>query len=87
MPLYFALFLGFLVSLSAFGYLSYVIISKIIFDYHLPGWPALMATMLFLGGVILFTIGVLGIYIGKIHQDVKGRPKYIVENKIGFEED
>ena len=85
MPLYFALFLGFIVSLSAFGYLVYVIISRIFFGLHQPGWPALMVTMLFLGGTILFTIGVLGIYIGKIHQEVKGRPKYIIESTIGID--
>jgi dolichol-phosphate mannosyltransferase len=45
-----------------------------------------MVTMLFLGGTILFTIGVLGIYIGKIHQDVKNRPKYFISNTIGFKE-
>ena len=84
-PLYFALFLGFIVSFSAFIYLVFIVISRFFLGMHLPGWPALMVTMLFLGGTILFTIGILGIYIGKIYQDVKNRPKYIVDNKIGFQ--
>lgn len=87
LPLYYALFMGFIISLGAFVYLVYVIISRLFFGMHLPGWPAIMATILFLGGTILFTIGVLGIYIGKIHEDVKNRPRYIVESTIGFEED
>jgi len=86
MPLYLSLLLGLIVSVSAFGFLLYILISRIFFGYHLPGWPALMVTMLFIGGMILFTIGVLGIYIGKIHQEIKSRPKYIVDNVSGFEE-
>jgi dolichol-phosphate mannosyltransferase len=43
-----------------------------------------MVTILFLGGIILLTIGVLGIYIGKIHSSIKNRPQYIVEGSIGF---
>jgi polyisoprenyl-phosphate glycosyltransferase len=87
MPLYFSLFLGFFVSLSAFGYLAYVVISRIFFDLHLPGWPALMGTMLFLGGTILFSIGMLGVYVGKIFNQVRNRPEYIIESKTEFEED
>ena len=87
MPLYFALFLGFIVSIGAFVYLMFVVISRLFFGMHQPGWPALMVIMLFLGGTILFTIGVLGIYIAKIHQDVKNRPKYFIESKMGFDEE
>ena len=86
-PLYFAPFLGFIVSICAFVYLVFVVISRLFFGMHQPGWPALMVIMLFLGGTILFTIGVLGIYIAKIHQDVKNRPKYFIESKMGFDEE
>ena len=53
---------------------------------HLPGWPAMMTTTLFLGGVILFTIGILGIYIGKIYENIQGRPRYIIAEKKGFDQ-
>ena len=86
-PLYFALVLGFMVSIFSFLYLVYILITKFFLGMHLPGWPALMVTMLFLGGTILFTIGVLGLYIGKIHQEIKRRPHFIVESKIGFDKD
>ena len=86
-PLYIALVLGFLVSAGAFVYLIGIIITRLFFGMHRAGWPATMVTMLFLGGTILFTIGVLGLYVGRIHQDVKGRPPYIVASKIGIDEE
>jgi glycosyltransferase involved in cell wall biosynthesis len=87
LPLYFALIVGFLVSAGAFVYLIGIIITRIFWGMHLPGWPAIMVTMLFLGGTILFTIGILGLYIGKIHLEIKNRPHYIIESKIGIDED
>jgi len=85
-PLYFALFLGMTVSFFAFCYLLYIVISREFFGMHLPGWPAMMTTILFLGGITLFAIGIQGIYIGKIHESIKGRPRSIVADKIGFED-
>jgi len=85
LPLYIALILGFLISLGAFVYLIGIIITRVFMGMHKPGWPAIMVTMLFLGGTILFSIGVLGIYIGRIHHDIKNRPLYIIESKIGID--
>ena len=45
-----------------------------------------MVTMLFLGGAILFAIGIQGVYIGKIHEAIKHRPRYLIESKKGFNE-
>lgn len=84
-PLYLSLFLGFLVSLGAFIYLIIIILTKFI-GINLPGWSAIMATMLFLGGTILFTNGVMGIYIGRLYNDVKGRPSFIIKDTIGLED-
>jgi dolichol-phosphate mannosyltransferase len=83
LPLYFALIVGFVVSFGAFLYLIAVIVMFYL-GWNLPGWSAIMVTMLFLGGTILFTIGVLGIYIGKIYKAIKKRPKFIIREKIGF---
>jgi glycosyltransferase involved in cell wall biosynthesis len=83
-PLYLSLFLGFFVSIGAFFYLLKIIIERVFLRIHNPGWPAIMVTMLFLGGTILFMIGVLGIYLGKIHSAIKQRPPYIIESAIGF---
>ncbi len=86
MPLYLALILGFFVLFGAFAYLAFIIITRLFFGIHLSDGPAIMVTMLFLGGVILFAIGIQGIYIGRIYEDSKNRPPYIIESKIGFEE-
>lgn len=85
-PLYFSLFLGFAISCGSFLYLLYIITTKLIYDMQRPGWSALMVTMLFLGGTILFTIGILGVYMGRIHHAIKNRPNYIVESTIGFDD-
>lgn len=87
LPLYFALIVGFLVSAGACIYLLEIVVTRIFWGMHRSGWPAIMATMLFLGGTILFTIGILGMYIGRIYQNVQHRPPYIIESKIGIDED
>ena len=51
----------------------------------LPGWAAIMAVMLLLGGITLITNGVIGIYIGRMFNNIKGRPAYIVESTTGFD--
>lgn len=83
-PLYFALILGFLVAVMAFVALVFVLYMKLM-GSNIPGWTAIMAAVLFLGGAILFTIGILGIYMARIYEQIKGRPRYIVTNQIGFD--
>lgn len=82
-PLRFSLFAGFIVSLSAFFFIVYVIIVKIL-GYPTQGWSVMMASILFLGGMQLLTIGVLGLYINSIYLETKGRPNYIVKSTFGF---
>lgn len=85
-PLKASLFLGFIVSFLAAIYILVVIIQKIMGWYE-PGWPAIMATMLFLGGTQLMILGVLGLYINTIFLEVKGRPNYIVKNVMTPDDD
>lgn len=85
-PLSLSLIIGFLVSVGAFMYLVAIIVMKFL-NMNLPGWSAIMVTMLFLGGTQLFTVGILGIYIGRIYNENKKRPNYIIESTSGFEED
>ena len=84
-PLYLSLFIGFSVSALSFLYLIVVLFKKLN-GWNLPGWTAIMGVTLLLGGIILFTNGVIGIYIGRIYNNVKGRPAYIIDDTIGFEE-
>jgi dolichol-phosphate mannosyltransferase len=83
MPLYFALFAGIFVSILSFIYLFFAVFASLL--GHTAPVPWIALAMIFLGGTILFTIGILGIYVGKIHRDIKGRPNYIVSDKIGFD--
>ncbi|MFQ5736842.1 MAG: glycosyltransferase family 2 protein [Thermodesulfobacteriota bacterium] len=85
-PLTLSLVVGFIVSFGAFAYLVDVIIMKFL-GRNLPGWSALMVTMLFLGGTQLFTIGIVGIYLGRIYNENKRRPNYIIESTSGFEDE
>ena len=71
-----------------------IIISFIVLFYGLAmhyagrtvrGWTSTMVTILFLGGIQLFMIGIIGEYLGRIHDEIKGRPLYIVEEEINFD--
>jgi len=72
--------LGFLFSLSALIYGIWLVIRYFFFDYIVPGWTSVMVSLYFIFGVLLFGMGILGIYIGRIFNQVKGRPLYIVRD-------
>ena len=82
-PLYLSLLLGVVIALAAFVYLIFILVNKFK-GLNLPGWTAIMAVTLLLGGCTLITNGVIGIYIGRIYNNVKGRQSYIVDSTIGF---
>ena len=84
LPLYFGLLLGLLVSFASFIYLL-VLLVKAATGVDLPAWSGVLVILLLLGAMILFTMGVLGIYIGIIHKEVKNRPHYIIESAAGIE--
>lgn len=77
-PLRFSTYLGFLVSTAAFIYLIFTIIRTLIYGESVTGYPTLICSILFLGGVQLIAIGILGEYVGKIFNEVKNRPLYYV---------
>lgn len=77
-PLRIWTYLGGVVSLTAFVYAIYLFLRTIIYGVDTPGYASLMIAMLFLGGVQLIGIGVLGEYVGRIFNEVKRRPTYIV---------
>ena len=82
-PLMIAGFIGTCVSFFSFVYIIYTIINKFLGN-NIPGYTSLMAAILFLGGVQLLTIGFLGVYIGRIYDEVKNRPLYVVSEKVNF---
>lgn len=74
-------YIGLGVSAFAFIYAAWMIIDKLIWGNPVPGYPSLMTAILFLSGVQLIGIGVLGEYIGRIYIETKQRPRYILKNK------
>jgi glycosyltransferase involved in cell wall biosynthesis len=80
-PLRLWLYIGAALSLTAFILGSYIIFDTISNGISVPGYASLMVVVLFLGGIQLVSIGVLGEYIGRIYMESKGRPSYIVERE------
>jgi polyisoprenyl-phosphate glycosyltransferase len=81
-PLRFASYFGFIVSGCAFVYAIVVLVLKV-FGFNEPGFTSIMIAVLFLGGVQLIGIGILGEYIGRIYDEIKGRPLYLVAEVSG----
>lgn len=78
MPLRLASAVGVSLSFLAFVYGIYVVIDRLFFSESIPGWPTVVASMMFFAGVQLLFIGILGEYLARIYDEVKGRPSYIV---------
>ena len=78
-PLRISSVLGILVSLAAFVYIVYLVIRTILHGTDLAGYPSMMAVILFLGGVQLLSLGIIGEYIGRIFNESKQRPLYFIE--------
>jgi len=76
--------LGALVSVLALFYAGWIVIETLIFGVDVPGWATLAAALMFFGGVQLLSIGILGEYVGRIYNEVKQRPLYLVARKYGF---
>ena len=78
LPLRFATILGFVVSGVAFLVLLNVLYQKLISGAAILGWASTMTSILFLGGIQLIAVGVIGEYIGRIYNEAKGRPAWVV---------
>jgi polyisoprenyl-phosphate glycosyltransferase len=78
-PLRLSSFLGIAVSLCAFLYMLFILMRTLFFNDSVPGYPSLMAVILFLGGIQLLSLGIIGEYLGKVFQETKGRPVYLVQ--------
>ncbi len=81
-PLKIATYLGLVTALFAAGYGSLIILRTMIWGNPVAGYPSLMAVVLFLGGVQLMTLGIIGEYLGRVFNETKGRPLYLVERHL-----
>jgi dolichol-phosphate mannosyltransferase len=86
-PLRLALNLGFLVSLGSIVFGLSAVVSKLVGVLVVPGWTSVMVLVGVVGGVQLIVIGIIGEYVGRISEEVKGRPLYVVRSVHGLRDD
>lgn len=79
-PLYFSIYLGLFFAFLAFVYGCYAIYISIFTDAAITGWTSLIASVLFIGGIQMILIGIVGIYLGKLFVQSKQRPTYIIKS-------
>lgn len=80
LPLKIASYIGFLTAVGAFIFGLFMILDTLLFGNPVQGYPSLMVVMLFLGGVQLMAIGVIGEYLGRMFDETKGRPLYLLKD-------
>jgi glycosyltransferase involved in cell wall biosynthesis len=81
-PLKIATYLGLATAIIAMLYAVQVIVKTLIFGNEVAGYPSLMTVVLFLGGVQLMTLGIIGEYLARVFNETKGRPLYLVERHL-----
>ncbi len=87
-PLRIATVIGFLIAMIGFIYGIYIIIHKIIIHNSIiPGYSSLMATLLFIGGIIMLMLGLIGEYIGRIYICINNSPQYVIKEKYNIDEE
>ena len=74
---------GATVALCAIGYGGYITVEHLINGNPVPGWPTVVVSLMFFSGVQLLSIGILGEYVGRIFDEVKRRPLYVVREVAG----
>lgn len=85
-PLKIATYIGFTLSMTSFLYLLVVIFQKLFTGSTIAGWASIVAMNLLFNGIILILLGIIGEYIGRIYDESKNRPLYIVREVQGFSE-
>ena len=83
-PLYILAMFGFILAAASFLYGIYAIAARVIFNATVIGWASVLAGVMFIGGVQLISLGMLGVYIAKIYEEAKARPVYLIREAHGF---
>ena len=78
------LFTGLIMCIGSFLVFLFLVIFELLYS-GVPAWSVILSVLFFLSGIQLVGMGILGIFLGRIYQDVRGRPRYIIESIIGFE--
>ena len=85
LPVRLSSYVGLIISTIAFVGAVIVLFDKLVLGIGEWGWPSLMITMLFLGGVQMLMLGIIGEYLWRINTEVRDRPQYIVMNQVGLD--
>lgn len=86
LPLKISIIGGTVISFGAFAYMIFTIVNTLTFGIEVPGYSSLMVVLLFGFGITYILIGILGLYIGNVYEEVKGRPLYIVDEVVNIDE-
>jgi glycosyltransferase involved in cell wall biosynthesis len=78
-------YIGLATSLFALGYAMVFLIKTLIFGTDVPGFPTLIISVMFFAGVQLISLGVIGEYLGRMYEEIKGRPLFLVAEELGIE--
>ncbi|HUL41454.1 MAG TPA: glycosyltransferase family 2 protein [Burkholderiales bacterium] len=79
-PLRLAVRFGFVMSVLAFSYGMYIVVLKLAYGSAVMGWPSLIVSIYFIGGIIISLLGIIGIYLGKTLDEARKRPLYVIRN-------
>jgi glycosyltransferase involved in cell wall biosynthesis len=83
-PLKFAIGLGLLISSSSIMMAIWIVYSTLKWGFSVTGWSSVIVSVLFSSGIILIVLGIIGLYLGRVFQEVKSRPLYIVSETFNF---
>lgn len=86
-PLIFAVKGGFIMAFLSLVYIIYLVVHHFLHPDVLMGWTSMIASIYLMGGILLCAVGVVGIYIGNIFNEVKNRPLYVIKESLNIEED
>jgi polyisoprenyl-phosphate glycosyltransferase len=84
-PLHLAVYAGIVLALLGFLYAGYALYARFVTGHVLPGWTSLAILVSIVGGIQLVLMGVIGVYLGKIFEEVKRRPLYLVRSRLGID--
>jgi polyisoprenyl-phosphate glycosyltransferase len=79
-------YLGLLVSLLAFAYAIVFLVKTVLWGVDVPGFPTLIISVMLFAGIQLISLGVIGEYLGRVYEEVKGRPLYLVGERVGLDD-
>ncbi|MEM1159809.1 MAG: glycosyltransferase family 2 protein [Pseudomonadota bacterium] len=85
-PLRLWTYVGAVFAMLSFAYAAFLIVRTLILGVDVPGYASLLVMVLFLGGLQMLSLGIMGEYIGRIAKEVRGRPLYVVASTVGFDD-